>query len=435
MKRLDVLYVGFGESMLLGQLLDTGRDIVFEYSAQAIARGLNFSPLRLPLPVKGAVPASYRGERAFHGLPGFVADALPDGWGMLLMDRALRKAGRKPAEVSVLERLAIVGHNAVGALAFEPAQDGAAPEERIELKLIAKHVAALSQANAQGDSAADAQLLRYLRMGGSPQGARPKVLVQINPRTGALSSGLPLTGAARSWLIKFPAQGEHKEVCALEEIYARIARKLGFDVPPTRYFDLGQKFSAFGVQRFDRQVLPPAEKGAALVEQRIHLSSASALLHADHRLPSLDYETLGLATLRLTGDRTQVNQLFARCVLNVLLHNRDDHAKNFAFQLGAQGLWKLTPVFDLTFSDGPGGEHATSVMGHGKNITHAHMQALGKAIGVDSKIIATTLMNAVTKWQKIKNNMPKLTADLPIRKTTLTLVLATIQAQADALSP
>lgn len=433
MKRLDVLYAGLGEPFTIGQLLDTGREIVFEYSAQALQRGLNFSPLRMPLPLKGATSTPYRGERAFHGLPGFVADALPDGWGMLLMDRALRQAGRKPAEVSVLERLAIVGHNAMGALAFEPAQEGFEVHERLELKQIAKHVAELSQADAQTESAADSELLRYLGLGGSPQGARPKVLVQFNPRSGTLASGLPLTGAARSWLIKFPAQGEHKEVCALEELYARIARKLGHDMPPTKYFDLGPKFAAFGVERFDRVVTPHAERGQPHTEQRIHISSASAMLHADHRLPSLDYETLGQATLRLTGDRREVNKLFARCVLNVLLHNRDDHAKNFAFQLGTDGLWKLTPVFDLTHSDGPGGEHATSVMGQGKDITAKHLLELGKAIGVDSKTIAAELMNSVTKVHKCIKNIAKLSQDLPIRKNTLAAVLKTIETQASAL--
>ncbi len=433
MNRLDVLYVGHGEHITIGQLLDTGREIVFEYSAQAIQRGLNFSPLRLPLPPKGAVSAPYRGERAFHGLPGFVADALPDGWGMLLMDRVLRKMGKNPAQVSVLERLAIVGHDAMGALEFEPAQEGSEIQERIELKQIAKRVAELSQSDAQSESAADSELLRYLRLGGSPQGARPKVLVQFNPRTATLSSGLPLTGAGRSWLIKFPAQGEHKEVCALEELYARIARKLGHELPTTQYFDLGPKFAAFGVERFDRRVVKATERGQPHTELRIHISSASALLHADHRLPSLDYETLGLATLRLTGDRREVNKLFARCVLNLLLHNRDDHAKNFAFRLDAQGMWKLTPVFDLTYSDGPGGEHSTSVMGQGKAITAKHLQALGAAIGVDSKNIASTLVNTKTEAMKCIKNIAKLSQDLPIRKPTLAAVLKTIEAQAEAL--
>jgi serine/threonine-protein kinase HipA len=96
MKKLQVIYDGWGERLPLGTLADTGRDILFEYSPQAIERGLQLSPMHQPLPRAGAVAVSFKGEAHSYGLPGFIADALPDGWGMLLMDRALRKLGRNP---------------------------------------------------------------------------------------------------------------------------------------------------------------------------------------------------------------------------------------------------------------------------------------------------------------------------------------------------
>ena len=413
MKKLQVTYNGWGERWPLGTLADTGKALVFEYTRQAIERGLELSPIHYPLPRAGAAAQTFRGEAAFFGLPGFIADALPDGWGMLLMDRALRKSGRDPRTVSVLERLAIIGDGAIGALSFEPSQEDLLPAEALSINGLVSEVRQL-QTSLQADDAvstmkADSALQHLMRLGGSPQGARPKVLVDFNPRTGALSSGLQLTGSTRPWLIKFPADSEHREVCAIEELYAKVARKGGMDMPRSKYFDVTTKHSAFGVERFDRSVT-----GAEI--KRIPTLSLGGLLHADHRLPSLDYESLLLATLRVTGDQREVLKAFERCVFNVLMHNRDDHARNFAFCLNAQGFWKLSPAFDLTYSQGPGGEHSTSVAGHGKNISCAHLLQVAKTAGIKVK----DAQQSIDNWMSVTGKLSSLAKDLPIRKTSMT---------------
>ena len=426
MKKLSVIYDGWGERWPLGTLADTGRDILFEYSPQAVARGLQLSPLHQPLPRAGAAAVAFKGQSHAYGLPGFIADALPDGWGMLLMDRALRKLGRNPREVSVLERLAIVGERAMGALSFEPADEDVLPAETLQLKALAQEVMALQSDENAGNHATDAQLRHLMQLGGSPQGARPKVLVDFNTRTGRLSSGMPLTGSTTPWLIKFPATSEHREVSAIEELYARMARHAGMDMPRSRFFDLGTKSSAFGVERFDRELKPDMSarevkpnKSDRLVKTtqviRVPIMSVSAYLQADHRLPSLDYETVLLATLRLTGDQREVVKAFDHCIFNVILHNRDDHSRNFAFRMDEQGLWKLSPAFDLTYSFGPSGEHATSVAGHGKDISRAHLLQVAKAGGVPIK----TAERCINEWVAAVNGMEKWARDLPIRRATL----------------
>jgi serine/threonine-protein kinase HipA len=414
MKKLRVLYNGWGERWPLGLLADTGREVMFEYSTEAVARGLAFSPFKLPLPRAGTAPAAYRGEPYFHGLPGFVADALPDGWGMLLMDRALRRAGRDPHAVSVLERLAIVGDRAMGALSFEPADNHPVAAEVLRLKTVAQEVADAQRLNEglhershdkarlgrtklgradlgpanQGRanlSPADETLTRLLLLGGSPQGARPKVLVGLNTATQAVSGGDALGAGEAPWIIKFPATNEHRETCAIEAAYASAIRACGMDFPQTHFFGLGAKHSAFGAARFDR-----INKGGAFpmggTWQRVPMLSLAALLHVDFRLPSLDYVTFLQATLRLTGDQRQVREAFARCVLNVLLHNRDDHARNFAYLLGKDGRWRLSPLFDITFSYGPGGEHAMTVAGEGKHITRVHLMRVAEEGGLSAKV-------------------------------------------------
>lgn len=415
MKKLQVIYAGWGERWPLGTLADTGREILFEYSAQAVARGLQFSPLPQPLPLAGAAAVTFRGESFFLGLPGFIADTLPDGWGMLLMDRALRQQGRDPRTVSVLERLAIVGERAMGALVFEPDDEGALPAEILQLKVLAREVIALQADDHAGQGKADAQLRHLMLLGGSPQGARPKVLVDFNTRTGQVSCGIPLKGRMTPWLVKFPAASEHREVCAVEELYARVARAAppgGMDMPRSRYFDLGAQHSAFGVERFDRIV-----RGQQIL--RVPIMSLSAYLETDHRLPALDYETVLLATLRITGDQRELLKAFERSVFNVLLHNRDDHARNFAFRLDEQGLWTLSPVFDLTFSFGPGGEHATSVAGHGKDITRAHLMQVAKAGGLTVKVAERCIADSIATVQ----TMTRLARDFPIRRKTMNELL------------
>jgi serine/threonine-protein kinase HipA len=423
MKKLQVIYDGWGERWPLGTLADTGRDILFEYSPQAIERGLQLSPMHQPLPRAGAAAVSFKGEVHSYGLPGFIADALPDGWGMLLMDRALRKLGRNPREVSVLERLAIVGERAMGALSFEPSDEDILPAEKLQLKELAKEVIALQADENTDASKADAQLRHLMQLGGSPQGARPKVLVDFNARTGQLSSGMPLIGSATPWLMKFPAESEHREVCAIEELYARAARHGGIDMPRSRFFDLGTKYSAFGVERFDRVV-----RDKQVI--RVPIMSMSAYLQADHRIPSLDYETVLLATLRITGDQREVVKAFERCIFNVIMHNRDDHSRNFAFRMNEQGLWKLSPAFDLTYSFGPGGEHSTSVAGHGKNITRAHLLQVAKAGGIATKVAERCIDDAIACTKA----MNRLVRDLEIRRNTLNDLFKSTAARMELLA-
>ena len=408
MKKLQVIYNGWLERWTLGTLADTGRGILFEYSSHAVERGLQLSPMHQPLPRAGAANVSFTGEPCFYGLPGFIADALPDGWGMLLMDRALRKLGRNPRQVSVLERLAIVGERAIGALSFEPSDEDTLPAEKLELNALAREVMALQSDEIFDADPAGEKLRHLMQLGGSPQGARPKVLVDFNARTGAISSGMPLVGSATPWLMKFPADSEHREVCAVEELYARVARHGGMDMPRSRFFDLGQKHGAFGVERFDRVL-------KAKQISRIPIMSLSAYLQTDHRMPSLDYETVLLATLRLTGDQREVVKAFERCIFNFILHNRDDHSRNFAFRMDEQGLWKLSPAFDLTYSFGPGGEHATSVAGHGKDISRAHLLQVAKAGGVPIK----TAERCINESVAAAKGMAKWARDLPIRRVTL----------------
>ena len=342
MKKLDVIFRGWNQDWVLGTLAEAAGKIYFEYSALALKRGIEHSPHVLPL----APGAHTDFPPHLNGLPGFINDALPDGWGMRLMDRLFRLADREPATVSPLDRLSFIGERAMGALAFKPSANASMTPADLSLQALAESARALIE-----DEAVDA-LNTLAWLGGSPHGARPKVLVQYDASSGRVSTNADAPG--EPWLVKFQAATEHAEVCAVEQVYADMARTCGIDMPPSRHFALGKNLAAFGVARFDR------EQGA-----RVPVLSIAAALHVNFREPCLDYVTLLRIVRFFSRDEREVLKAYRQCVFNVVFNNQDDHAKNFALRMGSDMHWRLSPAFDLTFARGPGGQHQTSVAGSG----------------------------------------------------------------------
>lgn len=408
MKIVHVLYQGWGENWPLGTLADDGQQLLFEYSPQALAEDLSLSPRYLPLQ-KQAIghfpPHQWR-------LPGLFADSLPDGWGMLLMDKLFRKQGIRLEQFSPLDRLSFIGHRGMGALTYEPDTQGDVLADTVDLVALAQETVLVLQG-------ADTETLQRLALlGGSPQGARPKVLVFYDPASARIST-TPMH-AGSGWLVKFQAMGEHKEVCAIEAFYAQLARACGLDVPDTHVFDLSAKQAALGIERFD------------LVQgQRVPIHSLAGFLHADFRIPSaVDYTTFLRATRMLTRDEREVQKAFERAVFNVLFHNRDDHPKNLAFRMDAQRHWKLAPCFDLTYSQGPGGEHQMDVCGEGLNIQRSHLMQLAQNGGLDQRWALQRLdgmLDVVDQWRE-------LVSGFDIRQRTAQAILQSVQKQQSRLA-
>jgi serine/threonine-protein kinase HipA len=401
-RKVLVQYAGWGEQWLLGTLAHDGHDLLFEYSADALRQGLELSPRHLPLR-----PGVFSGFPAHQQhLPGLIADTLPDGWGLLLMDRLFRKNGVSPATISPLDRLSFLGERTLGALTFEPADPQSIAADDLRLLDLAREARAVVHDR-------DSVALRQLALlGGSPQGARPKVLVHHDPRTGEVSTA-PFP-ASRPWLVKFQASGEHKEVCALEDAYAQLAREAGLDMPDTRSFDLDTRLGAFGTARFD------VEDGL-----RVPVHTLAGALQVDFRLPSaVDYTTLLRATRLFTRDEHEVRKAYERAVFNVVFHNRDDHAKNVSFRLGRDRHWRLAPCYDLTFSEGPGGEHQMDVCGEGRDITRAHLLMLASQGGLDRAWAATV----VARMVELAGRFSTIAAGRSIRPTTVKHVRSAIEA-------
>ena len=398
MKTLAVHYCGWGEDWRLGTLADDGTNLLFEYSPEALSQQLELSPRHLKLRAQayGSFPSHQM------RLPGLVADALPDGWGLLLMDRLFRQRGFTPGP---LDRLAFIGDRALGALRFVPADDQPLPPADLQLLTLAQE----SRQVLAGELSA--ALLALVVTGGSPQGARPKALIQFDRNTGQVST-LPDV-AGEPWLVKFQAQGEHKEACAIEHLYAGLARACGLEMPDTTYFDLSSGLAGFGVARFDREG-----------SQRVPIHSLAGFLHADFRLPSVDYTTFLRATRMLTRDEREVQKAFARAVFNVVFNNRDDHAKNFAWRLGKDRRWRLAPAYDLTFCEGPGGQHQTDVCGEGRRITRQHLLTLASQGGVE----ATAASAIIDRIAEHAGQFRQWASEHPIRRVTVNGISKAIEA-------
>ncbi|AJX13254.1 type II toxin-antitoxin system HipA family toxin [Burkholderia ubonensis] len=417
LEQVDVYYNGWGEHWRWGTLVSTtaitGRPlIVFEYSDEARDRGLELSSYTLPL--NG--PKLRRNFPPHQlALPGPVYDSLPDGWGMLLMDRLFKRRGLNPARIGPLERLAYIGNNAMGALSFEPvAPEGQAPEEDIPLDRLAAEVREVLQ----GEGGEFLQTL--LRVGGSPQGARPKVLVYRDPRTGAFTTAaMP---GFEAWLIKFPAKEEHAEVCAIEMVYAECLRMCGIQTPDTLHFSLPNGLAAFATRRFDRH------DGL-----RVPMQSLAAFTGADYKAAgTLDYVNFLRATQMCTNDLREKALAYERAVFNVTFNNRDDHPKNFAYIMSPSGEWKLAPAYDVTFCEGPGGYHQMDVMGEALAIDRKAMLSLAD----EAEISADVAGGIVDRFCDVASQFAAMTENLfpgGVTQDTLHVIQARIDDNIDLL--
>ena len=346
--KLDVLY----HERLVGTLADAGKGkTAFEYAEDWLENGFSISPFSLPLEKKVFVAE----KDAFFGLFGVFADSLPDAWGQLLVNRMLQKRGIDTGKITALDRLSVVGNAGMGALTYRPCFPSESASEEMELDVLQAECRKILV------SEESENLDTIFRLGGSSGGARPKILTTVE--------GEP-------WIIKFPAQHDPVNSGRMEVDYALCAKECGIEVPEVRLFASKTCSGYFGTKRFDR-----AE------DKRIHMITASGLLEADFRAPCLDYHSLLKLTRIMTADDpVDLENMYLRMCFNVYAHNRDDHAKNFAYLYDEKrDRWHLSPAYDLTYSNTYFGEHTTSVDGNGKDPGKKELVAVGIGAGISRK--------------------------------------------------
>lgn len=351
MKKIEKLQVWY-EDRQVGTLAETrDKKVAFEYTEEWLRNGFSISPFSLPLEKGVFVPT----KSYFQGLFGVFADSLPDAWGNILVNRMLTQNGISLDAVTPLMRLAIVGESGMGALTYRPEYSMKQEIKHLSLDRLAMDCNKILQSK-ESDS-----LDELFCLGGTSGGARPKVMMRIEDE---------------EWLIKFPAHFDVSECGKMEYDYSVCARKCGIPMTETRLFPSERCWGYFGTKRFDR-----------VDGKRIHMITASALLELDFTIPSFDYHSLMKLTKILTRDsKMDVESMYRRMCFNVFAHNRDDHGKNFAFLYDEeQDMWKLSPAYDLTYSNTYFGEHTTFVDGNGVNPTVKNLLAVGVGAGLSRK--------------------------------------------------
>lgn len=307
------------------QMTPDGRSCAFEYSREWLSSGFALSPFELPLTSDIIFSEPDKFDRNFA----VFEDSIPDGYGLYLIDRMLRKSGFQLRNLNPLQRLAIVGSSGMGALRYEPAvsldsiKAGVSIEELDDIQRKALEI--LSE-KGEGDES-----LLYYNSANSG-GARPKVVMA------------DLDGS--HWLVKFRHTYDSAEIGKEEYLYMSTAAKCGINIPRIRLL----KDRYFAIERFD------IEDGRG-----VHVVTAAALLKSDFRNQDADYTNLLALTGYLTQNPHQVEEMYRRMVFNLVCDNKDDHIKNFSF-ICRKGVWSLAPAYDITYSpEGSNGQHATSL--------------------------------------------------------------------------
>jgi len=367
----------------VGTLAIRDKKIYFEYDNDFLKTNIELSPYKLPLKA-GLFRCD---DDTFDGLWGLFNDSLPDGWGRLLMDRHLMRLGVNPATLSPLDRLAYVGRHAMGALTYVPEQEVESTFDDIILDELAESSADILEGSSE------TLLDELLSLNGSSSGARPKVLVQISEDQKQIIHGRQkLQEGFSHWMVKFASSVDSHEVGAVEYAYSLMASEAGLNMPKTALLE-GKKGRYFAIERFDR-----------VGDKRVHMHSVAGLTHSDFRFPTLDYDDLLALALHLTKNVQEVEKVFRLACFNLFTHNRDDHAKNFSFVMDEKGVWNFSPVYDVTFSYGPGGEHSTMYMGEGKNASSEHLLALAKKHGLKKgSTIVDEVREASKRWREFAN--------------------------------
>jgi serine/threonine-protein kinase HipA len=401
--RLNVLLrFNHKKTIHVGQLAEDKHQLYFQYDQDFLTKNLWLSPYKLPLRAE----LFKHKDREFSPIFGLFDDSLPDGWGLLLMDRFLRKRGYNIETLSVLDRLAFLGENTMGALIYEPA---------LNLKINDSSPFNLHNLSKQShdilSGKTDLVLPQLINAGGSPGGARPKVLVGVfNDKM--VSGETDLSKPFEHWLIKFPAENDFSDAGPLEYAYSLMAREAGIKMTETRLFKTPEGDHFFGIKRFDRRV-----------NHRFHVHTFGNLIHSNFRIPSQDYDHFFKIVINLTKNHQDLIRAFRQMVFNIFANNRDDHVKNFEFIMNHKGEWSLSPAYDLVYSPGPGGEHSMTVLGEGKALTKADIYKVGEKHGIQKKTIGLI----VDKVSGAANNFQTYAKAAGVSKATIKKINAKIK--------
>lgn len=381
---------------------------IFQYVPEFLSSNIQVAPLTMPL---SETPYSFPGlsSDSFKGLPGLLADSLPDRFGNAVIDTWLAKQGR---HFNPVERLCYIGHRGMGALEYEPAIKGIS--QRTSLLDIEKLVNLANQIlnerqkltgtlTGENDQKAIEDIIR---VGSSAGGARAKAVLAWNPVSGKFKSGqLKLPLGFEHWIMKFDGISENsdnplsspKGYGKIEFAYYLMAVDAGIDMTECRIYPEGGR-SHFMTRRFDRTT----ESG------KLHIQTLGAIAHFDYMLPSsYSYEQALQVIRRLQLPQKDLEQMVLRAIFNVVGRNCDDHVKNITFIMNRKGEWSLAPAYDLTYAWNPAGtwtsQHQMSINGKRENINREDLIAFAEKADLKKEktnFLIEKVIDTFSRWQE-----------------------------------
>lgn len=406
-RRINVATVRLWSKDVGAVAWDAEREVgTFEYTADFISRGLQIAPLAMPLRT-GLWSFPELARRTYHGLPGLLADALPDRFGNRIIDAWLARQGRDANEFTPLERLCYMGMRGMGALEFRPATGPRASKpvslEVAELSQLVKDIFSHRTnwvVNLKGERAK--ALNTIIRVGTSAGGNRAKAVIAWNPKTQEVRSGQAnLPPGFEHWILKFDgvadkALGDPMGFGRVEYVYHKMAVKAGISMTRCHLLEEGGR-AHFMTERFDRDV-----KG-----DKIHVQSLCALAHYDFNAAGeYGYEQALSVVQRLNIGYPALGEMYRRMVFNVLARNQDDHTRNIAFLMDPDGTWRLSPAFDIVWAYNPEGtwtnRHQMTVNGKRDGFERSDLMAVADTYGIkNADEIIDKVSEAVASWPSV----------------------------------
>ncbi|MBR5338203.1 MAG: type II toxin-antitoxin system HipA family toxin [Lachnospiraceae bacterium] len=384
---------------------DASRAAVFEYDRDFIGSGIQVAPFMMPL--SGALYSFPElPDNSFHGVPGMVADSLPDRFGNAVIDRWLASLNRTPGSFSSLDRLCYTGKRGMGALEYQPATGPEVSGDSIDITEMTRFAESiLSGREDLSVREDDLTMARLMEIGTSAGGARAKAVIAWNEATGEVRSGQVDAGEGfRYYLLKFGgvgSNGDHgagdkKQYTQIEHAYYKMALDLGVQMMESRLFEK-DGITHFLTERYDRRP-----------EGKVHSQTLGALIHADYNSPgTCSYELYADYAKKLGIGKSGIEQIFRRMVFAVAGANCDDHVKNFSFLMDKGGKWSLAPAYDITFAYVPGNrwlsDHQMTIAGKTNDITVQDLITCGRTMGLGTAFCRSVVDKTIEitgKWMQ-----------------------------------
>lgn len=375
---------------------------LFEYEPAFIARGLDISPLQMSIHSPRVFSFPTLNTDTFYGLPGLLADSLPDAWGSALLDAWLARQGA--AHANPIERLCYQGKRGMGALEFEPVMDNSLESTNLisvsDLVLVSKEVLK-ERASLKVNKLDDDGLLNMIKIGTSAGGARAKAIIAFNTKTGEIRSGqVDAPEGFEHWIIKLDGVtgkllNDPSHYGRIEYAYYNMATDCGIEMTQCRLLEENSR-AHFMTKRFDR----------AGTNKKFHLLTLCGLAHYDYKMAGAwSYEQLFQVMRILRLPYSDAEQMYRRMVFNVVARNQDDHTKNVSFIMRPNGKWELAPAYDMVYAYNPVGDwtnaHQLSINGKTSGVILSDLLTVAKNINIRKpKEIIEQIVSVVSSWKK-----------------------------------